>query len=125
VVADIPGLVKGAHTGSGLGLKFLKHIERTNLLIYLLDASLMDGDDPGRDYTIILNELESYNPILLKKPRIIALNKLDLLSPPVLPDAIESYYKKLSVPFVSLSALTGEGIKKLLTLVKSTLKQKP
>jgi len=125
VVADIPGLVKGAHTGSGLGLKFLKHIERTNLLIYLLDASLMEGDDPGRDYTIILKELESYNPILLKKPRIIALNKLDLLSPPVLPDAIESYYKKLSVPFVSLSALTGEGIKKLLTLVKSTLKQKP
>jgi len=125
VVADIPGFIKGAHNGSGLGLKFLKHIERTCLLIFLLDVSHLDEDDPGRDYAIILTELESYNFILLEKPRIIALNKLDLLSPPVLPDAIESYYKKLTVPFVSLSALTGEGIKKLLTLVKSTLKQKP
>jgi len=88
-------------------------------------VSHFDSDDPGRDYTIILTELENYNPVLLKKPRIIALNKLDLLSSPVLPDAIESYYKKLTVPFVSFSALTGEGIKKLLTLVKSTLKQKP
>ena len=124
VVADIPGIIEGAHTGSGLGLKFLKHIERTYLLIFLLDVSQLNEDDPGRDYTIIINELESYSPLLLKKPRIIALNKLDLLSPPVLPGAIESYYKKLSVPFVSLSALTGGGVKKLLTLVKNTLKKK-
>ena len=125
VVADIPGLIEGAHSGSGLGLKFLKHIERTNLLIFLLDVSHLDSCDPGRDYTIILTELENYNPTLLKKPRIIALNKLDLLSPPVLSDDVKYYYKKLSFPFVSLSALTGEGIKKLLTLIKSTLKQKP
>jgi len=124
VVADIPGLIKGAHTGLGLGLKFLKHIERTSLLIFLLDLSHLDSDDPGRDYHIILTELENYNPILLKKPRIIALNKVDLLPHPVLPDNIESYYQKLTLPFLSLSAFTGEGIKKLLTLIKSTLKQK-
>jgi GTP-binding protein Obg/CgtA len=124
VAADIPGLIKGAHQGSGLGLKFLKHIERTFLLLFLLDASHLDEDDPGKEYNIILSELENYNPILLKKPRIIALNKLDLLSPPVLPDVIKSFYKKLPFPFVSFSALTGEGIKKLLTLVKSMLKQK-
>jgi GTP-binding protein len=124
VAADIPGLIKGAHQGSGLGLKFLKHIERTFLLVFLLDVSHLDEDDPGRDYNIILTELENYNPILLKKPRIIALNKLDLLSPPVLPDDIKSFYKKLPFPFVSFSALTGEGIKKLLTLINSTLKQK-
>jgi GTP-binding protein len=123
VVADIPGLIKGAHNGSGLGFKFLKHIERTLILLFLLDASHLEGNDPGRDYHIILSELENYNPVLLKKPRIITLNKVDLFSPPVLPAAIESYYKKLTPPFVSLSALTGEGIKKLLTLIKSTLKK--
>ena len=124
VAADIPGLIKGAHQGSGLGLKFLKHIERTGLLVFLLDVSYLDEGDPGRDYNIILTELENYNPILLKKPRIIALNKLDLLYPPVLPDNIKSFYKKLPFPFVSFSALTGEGIKKLLTLINDMLKQK-
>jgi GTP-binding protein len=123
VVADIPGLIEGAHSGSGLGLKFLKHIERTSLLIFLLDASHLDENDPGRDYTIILSELENYNPALMKKPRIIALNKVDLLSQPALPENIKSFYKKLSFPCVALSALTGDGIKKLLTLTKSTLKQ--
>jgi GTP-binding protein len=125
VAADIPGLIKGAHQGSGLGLKFLKHIERTGLLVFLLDVSYLDEGNPGRDYNIILTEIENYNPIRLKKPRIIALNKLDLLYPPVLPDNIKSFYKKLPFPFVSFSALTGEGIKKLLTLINDMLKQKP
>ena len=124
VVADIPGLIKGAHQGSGLGLKFLKHIERTNLLVFLLDVSHLEGDDPGKEYQIILSELKNYNTSLLKKPRIIALNKLDLLSSQGLPAEIARYFEQFKIPFVSLSALTGKGIDTLVTLIKHSLKQK-
>lgn len=119
VVVDIPGLIEGSHHGAGLGLTFLRHIERTLLLVLLLDLSQVTVEDPGKDYHIIINELKNYNPDLLKKTRIVALNKLDLISSQRLPAQIKSYYRKLQIPFVAISALTGEGIEKLLALIKN------
>jgi GTP-binding protein len=74
VVADIPGLIEGAHAGKGLGIQFLRHIERTRFLVFLLDAN---ADNPKGDYRVLLNELKLFDPTLLKKPRLIALTKID------------------------------------------------
>ncbi|MFH0812886.1 MAG: GTPase ObgE [Pseudomonadota bacterium] len=121
VVADIPGIIKGAHQGAGLGLKFLRHIERTSLLVLLLDVSGIDVHDPGKDYHTIINEFHNYNPALLEKPHIIALNKLDLLPSQRLPSQLEAYYQTLKRPYVGVSALTGEGIDSLLTLMQTAI----
>jgi len=121
VVADIPGIIKGAHKGAGLGLTFLRHIERTHILIVLIDLSVIDGKNPGEQYQTILQECAGYNPDLLKKPRIVVLNKADLLSSQNLPGEIQSYYQQLKEPFVLVSALTGAGIDELLALIRATL----
>jgi len=76
--ADIPGLIEGAHTGTGLGVRFLKHIERTRLLVHLIDASAIDPDDPLAAYTVINTELALFSPALAQRPQVVALNKLDL-----------------------------------------------
>ena len=121
VVADIPGIIKGAHQGTGLGLKFLRHIERTSLLMILLDSASLEPKDPGKDYKTIINELENFNPDLLKRPQIIVLNKLDLLSSDTVPPEVIRYYQNLGYPFTPISALTGEGIDKLLLLIKNSV----
>jgi len=121
VAADIPGLIEGAHQGAGLGLKFLRHIERTRILVILLDLVRIESNNPGKDYEIIINELKNYNPHLLEKPHIIALNKVDLLSSKSLLSGGEYYFHKLQIPFVAISALTGEGIDSFLKLIKNTL----
>ena len=79
-MADIPGLIEGAHSGVGLGDEFLKHVERTKLLLHVLDASAIEGRDPVEDFEIINNELENYNEDLAELPQVIALNKMDLPS---------------------------------------------
>ncbi len=121
VIADIPGIISGAHQGAGLGLRFLRHIERTNLLIILLDASLLSSEDPGRHYETITNECKSYNPALLEKPQVIALNKADLLSSQNLSPEVKLYYEKLGKPFVLISARTGKGVDKLLAAIRERL----
>ena len=121
VVADIPGIITGAHRGAGLGLRFLRHIERTSLLVLLLDLSRFDPNDPGRDYHTIINEFEQYNPRLLEKPRIIVLNKSDLVPSQSIPLEAGIYFQKYKLPSVSISALTGEGIDVLLTIIKESL----
>ncbi|MCD6353240.1 MAG: GTPase ObgE [Proteobacteria bacterium] len=121
VVADIPGIIKGAHQGTGLGLKFLRHIERTSLLVILLDLTSMGTKEPGKDYKIIINELKNFNPGLLKKPQIIVLNKLDLLASQTVPPEITAYYQNLQSPFVLTSGLTGKGIDILLPLIKNSI----
>lgn len=78
-MADIPGLIEGAHEGAGLGLDFLKHIERTKLLIHVVDVSGSEGRDPIDDFDKINNELGSFGEKLLKKPQIVAANKMDML----------------------------------------------
>ncbi|MFH1190564.1 MAG: GTPase ObgE [Candidatus Omnitrophota bacterium] len=112
VVAEIPGLIEGAHEGRGLGDKFLRHIERTRILIHLVDISAFEGRDPVQDYRKLNFELKAYSKELSKKPQFIALNKID---DPGAKAHIrrfrKAYPKKKAYP---ISALTGEGIKQLL-----------
>jgi GTP-binding protein len=111
VVADIPGLIKGAHQGTGLGIKFLRHIERTRILIHLIDVSSIDPDDPLQQYHTINQELVMYDEKLVKKPQIIVLNKLDL---PGVRKAAEIFQSALKDKKVLLiSALIGQGLEQL------------
>jgi len=119
VFADMPGLIEGAHQGKGLGDRFLKHIERTRALIHMVDISSMELKDPFEDYTTIKNELKNYGHDLVKKPRVVALNKVDL------PDARgngESILPNISEKAFFISAITGEGIKDLLDYCFSMIK---
>ena len=111
VVADIPGLIKGAHQGTGLGIKFLRHIERTRILVHLIDASSIDQDDPLDQYHTINQELAMYDEKLAKKPQIVVLNKLDLSGVRKSADIFQSAVKDKEVVFIS--ALTGQGLKQL------------
>lgn len=121
VVADIPGIIPGAHQGAGLGLRFLRHIERTSLLVFLIDAAAMDPGDPGRDYRALVSECERYSLDLLKKPQIIALNKMDMVSSGKLPPEEEAYYRASGKSFVLISARTGEGLDPLLAELRKAL----
>jgi GTP-binding protein len=111
VMADIPGIIEGASEGKGLGIRFLRHIERNALLLFLIPA---DSKDIRKEYAILLDELEKYNPELLDKPRLLAISKSDLL------DAELKSEMKLELPKVKsvfISAITGEGIMKLKDMI--------
>jgi len=113
VVADIPGLIEGAHKGKGLGDRFLRHVERTKFLVHLVDISAFEARDPYEDYTKLNNELRLYSETLAKKIQIIALNKIDL---PEAGNNLKAFKRKLRGKKVfPISALTGEGIKELLS----------
>ena len=114
VVADVPGLIEGAHEGKGLGHQFLRHIERTKVLIHLVDVSGASGRDPVEDFDIIRRELESYNPELLDKPHLVAANKIDALDDPTRVTALEKRAKKLKLKFFKISAVTREGVNALI-----------
>ena len=118
VAADIPGLLEGAHKGVGLGDTFLKHIERTRVLIHIIDAAGVDQRRPIDDYYTINNELDSYSPKLSKLPQVVALNKMDL------PEAKENLkdFEKAKIDFTAISCATGEGIKELVYKVANKLK---
>jgi GTP-binding protein len=114
VVADVPGLIEGAHTGHGLGHQFLRHIERTKVLIHLVDVSGASGRDAVEDFEVIRQELRLYNPSLLEKPELIAANKMDAVDDPERVARLEARARELSLPFFRISAVTGEGIPPLL-----------
>jgi GTP-binding protein len=109
-MADIPGLIEGAHSGAGLGDKFLKHIERTAILAHILDIMPTDGSDPVENYNAIRRELEQYSKALAQKQEVIIANKTDLD-----PDEknIQDLRKKLGEEVHTISAVTGSGIKEL------------
>lgn len=111
VVADIPGLIKGAHQGTGLGIKFLRHIERTRILVHLIDVSSIDPDDPLHEYHTINQELVMYDEKLVQKPQIVVLNKLDLPEAQNAAEIFQSAIKDKEVLFIS--ALTGQGLEQL------------
>ena len=110
LMADIPGLIEGAHSGTGLGYKFLRHIERTRILIHVLDVMPFDGSDPVDNYHSIRNELEQYSDKLAGKKEIIVINKTDLDPDGKIRKNIESKLKKSTVP---VSAVTGNNIEQL------------
>jgi GTP-binding protein len=110
LIADIPGLIRGASNNRGLGFEFLRHIERTHVLVYVLDASGIDGRTPWEDYAVLREELAAYNPELLEKPFLVALNKVDTEEAA---ENITAFRKKVKVPAKKLfliSAATGEGL---------------
>ncbi|MBI3399680.1 MAG: GTPase ObgE [Deltaproteobacteria bacterium] len=119
VVADIPGLIEGAHTGKGLGIKFLKHIERTSLFIHLIDIAPQTGRDPIRDFEIINKELKAFNPDMAKKPQTIALNKVDITEARERLPILLKFFKSKDMPVFPISAATGEGLDKLVKYVGS------
>ncbi len=114
VVADVPGLIEGAHEGHGLGHQFLRHIERTKVIIHLVDVSSASGRDAVEDFDTIRKELKLYNPELLKKPHLVAANKSDAVDDPKRITALEKRAKKLKLKFFEISAVAGNGVKELI-----------
>jgi len=113
VVADIPGLIEGASEGAGLGVQFLKHVERTQMLVHLIDVSDSSGrPDPVEDFRVIMNELESFGAGLELKPMILAASKADVAKPDKL-GKLQKFARRKKLPLFPISAVTGEGIKEL------------
>lgn len=113
VVADIPGLIEGAHLGAGLGVQFLRHIERTRLLVHLVDVSDASGrPDPVEDFKVIMGELRSFGHGLDEKPMIVVASKADVANPDKL-KKLQAMAKRKKLPFYEISAVTGAGIDKL------------
>ena len=124
VIADIPGLIEGASEGVGLGHQFLKHIERTKVIIHMIDAASVEGRDPIADIKAINNELEKYNPDLLKRPQVIAANKIDAIYGDTneVIDKIKAEFEP-DIKVYPISAVSGKGLKELLFYVRSLLDQ--
>lgn len=112
--ADMPGLIEGAHAGRGLGDRFLRHIERTRVLLHMVDISMYERKDPYKDYQAINKELALYGEHLAKKPKIVALNKIDL---PGAKDNMPKLMDRIKEKVFPISAVTGEGIKELLDYI--------
>jgi GTP-binding protein len=110
LIADIPGLIEGANENRGLGHRFLRHIERCGLLLILIDMAGTDGRDPRGDYRHLLNELKLYDPALLRKPRLVAANKMDL---PEAKPRLAAFKRRTKVPVIQISCLTRAGLEKL------------
>ncbi len=120
ILADIPGLIEGASDGVGLGHDFLRHVERTRMLIHVIDASGSEGRDPKEDFDIINNELRSYSEILQQRPQVVALNKIDLLQGET-GEQLQKHFEDMGYKAFSISAATGEGINALLDHVVTIL----
>ena len=114
VVADVPGLIEGAHSGHGLGHQFLRHVERTKALIHLVDVSGASGRDPVEDFDTIRRELGLHNPALLEKPHLVAANKMDAVDDLDRVKRLEKRVKRLKLPFFAISGVTGAGVPALL-----------
>jgi GTP-binding protein len=114
VVADIPGLIEGAHAGKGLGHQFLRHVERTRVMLYLVDAGVGREGDPVKELRILRKELAAYQPELSEKPIVLAANKIDARGDGGHLAALRRYAKKEKIPFFAVSAVTGEGLTPML-----------
>lgn len=125
VLADIPGLVEGASEGVGLGHEFLRHVERTKVFIHVVDAAGVEGDDPVENVRKINQELEAYNPELLKRPQVIAANKTDIPGSEENVERLKEAYEKEGFAVYPISAATNTGLDELLTKVAEILKNYP
>jgi GTP-binding protein len=113
VVADIPGLIEGAHEGAGLGIQFLRHVERTRLLVHLVDVSESSLRDPVHDFHVIMNELASFSAELAAKPMFVVASKIDVAQDRERIAALEVVARERGMPFFRLSSVTGEGVDEL------------
>jgi GTP-binding protein len=113
VLADIPGLIEGASGGAGLGHDFLAHVERTRLLVHVLDLAPLDGSDPVRNFEVIERELAEHDPRLASLPRLLALSKADLVTPEVAQAALAEWSERVAFPVLVTSSATGQGLPEL------------
>jgi len=121
VVADIPGLIEGASEGAGLGDRFLRHVERTKLILHLVDVSSLSGRDPVEDYKVINRELKNYAEDLANRPQIVVATKIDALDEPERLEALKKQAKKDRKEFFAISSVTGEGVKELVSATAARL----
>lgn len=125
VVADLPGLIEGAHEGVGLGTRFLRHIERTRLLAHLVDTSDASDRDPVRDFEIICGELRAFSEALMGKPMIVVATKLDATTDRARLERLREYAVKRGLPFFAISSVTGEGVQALVRAMAEALERMP
>jgi len=125
VIADIPGIIEGASEGIGLGLRFLRHIERTRLLLHVIDASASEGRNPVEDFKTINTELKKYSEKLSQRKQIIVANKSDVIQDEELYKELEKLAKQNNIEIFKISAVTGEGLKELFGHVSKILKTLP
>jgi GTPase len=123
VIADIPGLIEGAHTGAGLGDRFLRHIERTKLLLHLVDVSSASGRDAVSDYETVNRELASYNQDLAQRPQFVVATKIDALDEPQRLESLKAKAREDGKPFFAISSATGEGVRDLVNAVSMKLEE--
>ncbi len=122
VIADIPGLIEGAHLGHGLGIKFLRHVERTKILLHLIDVSPYTERDPVQDFRAVMKELEAFSPRLVKRHQLLAANKIDLLGTKERGlNEVRKLARREGLPFFAISALKEEGLKKLVNSTSKAL----
>ena len=125
VVADLPGLIEGAHLGAGLGIRFLRHVERTRLLVHLIDTSDSYADDPLHSFEIINGELEAFSVSLVEKPMIVVATKLDATTDRTRLEALRDFCKQRGLEFHSISAVAGDGVKELVRSIADALEKIP
>jgi GTP-binding protein len=123
VIADIPGLIEGAHTGAGLGDRFLRHIERTKLLLHLVDISSASGRDAVSDYETVNRELASYNQDLATRPQFVVATKIDALDDPQRLESLKTKASQDGKPFFAISSVTGEGVRELVNAAAAKLEE--
>lgn len=121
VMADIPGLIQGASEGHGLGTRFLRHVERTDLFLHLVDLSCMQAGDPLENFQMINNELNRYDETLAKKPQIVVLTKADITEVVEQAEGLRGHFEALGYPVFLVSAVSGQGLKELVQAVGTEL----
>jgi GTP-binding protein len=124
VIADIPGLIEGAHEGHGLGDRFLRHVERTKLLLHLVDMSSVSGRDPVSDYEVINRELAAYDPRLAERPQIVVATKIDALDEPERVESLRERANQDERKFFAISSVTGAGVRELMSAVGHEVEQR-
>lgn len=124
VVADIPGLIEGAHEGKGLGVKFLKHVERTSMFVHMIDVSPFTGREPKEDFEVVNRELKAFNAELAKRPQVVALNKTDIPEAEEKARELLKFFNKLGIKVFLVSAATGKGLKELVNYVGSQVAER-
>jgi GTP-binding protein len=125
VVADLPGLIEGASQGAGLGIRFLRHVERTRLLVHLIDTSDATDEDPVKAFQIINAELAAFSAGLMEKPMIVVASKLDATTDRSRLEELQKFCKKKGLEFHAISAATGEGVKELMKGMADALDKIP
>lgn len=124
VMADIPGLIEGAHEGKGLGMQFLRHVERTGILIHLVDVSVANANEPVHDLERVNRELQFYQPDLSKKFQVVVPSKLDAMEDRQRLERLTDYCREKGVPIYPISAVTGEGVSALIRFLGETIEKK-